>query len=154
MSHLRQITSALAALTVTYTNEVAVNVTPTAYDINAVPASVPAANLPVRLLGTTRGNSDASMLPLTAGVTDSSVEHSISELTLIEAVGLSRMQDEWCDTMRYMDQMLVVLQANRSIYTRSEIKSASVTRGVYEWPNNSGELFYGCQTLITVLEYQ
>lgn len=154
MANIRAITSALAALSVTYTNEATASITPTAYDINAVPPSVPAANLPVRLLGTTRGNSDATFMPLTAGVGDGVVEHSVSELCLIEAVGLSRMQDEWCDTMRYVDALLVVLQANRTIYTRSEIKSANASRGVYEWPNNSGELFYGCQTLITISEYQ
>ncbi len=154
MSNIRAITSALAALIVTYTNEALVSVTPTAYDINAVPPSVPAANLPVRLLGTTRGGSGATFSPFTAGVSDGRVEHDISELCLLEAVGLSRVQDEWCDTMRYMDALLAKLQASRSIYTRCEITSVNAQRGVYEWPSQSNEFFYGCQTSITILEYQ
>ena len=154
MSNLRSIVSALAALSVSYTAEASGTVTPTAYDISVLPASMPGANLPARLLGTTRGASDANLTPVTAGVVDGVVMHSVSELALIELVGLSRVADEWPDTMRYMDALLVVLQANRSIFTRSEITSASSSRGVYEWPAGSGENFFGCQTIINITEYQ
>ena len=78
-----------------------------------------------RLLGTTRGDSSASFAPITAGVTDGMVQHSISELALVELLGLSRVADEWPDTMRYMDALLTALQTNRSIFARCEITSAS-----------------------------
>jgi hypothetical protein len=115
---------------------------------------MPGANLPARLLGTTRGDSSAMFNPLAAGVGDGIVMHSVSELALIELVGLSRVADEWPDTMRYADALLVVLQANRSIFTRCEITGASTARGVFEWPAGSGENFFGCQTIINVTEYQ
>ena len=154
MSNLRSIVTALSALTVTYTAEASGSVTPTAYDISSLPSGMAAANLPVRLIGTTRGDSSATITPITAGVSDGMVQHSISELALIELVGLSRVADEWPDTMRYMDALLVVLQQNRSIYSRSEITSANSARGVFEWPAGSGENFFGCQTIINITEYQ
>ena len=64
------------------------------------------------------------------------------------------MQDEWCDTMRYMDALTVTLQAARSIYTKCEITGASASRSVFEYPNGSGEYFYGCQTIVNITEYQ
>ena len=64
------------------------------------------------------------------------------------------MQDEWCDTMRYMDALTVALQAARAIYARSEITGASASRSVFEYPNGSGEYFYGCQTIVNITEYQ
>ena len=154
MSSLRSIVSALAALSVSYTAEATGTVTPTAYDISSLPPSMPGANLPARLLGTTRGDSSAMFNPIAAGVGDGIVMHSVSELALIELVGLSRVADEWPDTMRYADALLVVLQANRSIFTRCEITGASTARGVFEWPAGSGENFFGCQTIINITEYQ
>ena len=154
MSNVRAITTAIAAVSVTYTKEVGGTVTPTAYDISALPPSVPAANLPVRLLGAVRGSSSASFVYETAGTTAASVEHSISELALIEMVGLSRMQDEWCDTMRYMDALLDALQANRSIYTRSEIVGISCQREVIEWPAQSGEFYFGCMSTFNIKQLQ
>lgn len=154
MSNVREITTALAAISVTYTKEVGGTVTPTAYDISALPPSVPAGNLPVRLLGAVRGSSSASFVYETAGTTAASVEHSISELALIEMVGLSRMQDEWCDTMRYMDALLDALQANRSIYARSEIVGINCQREVIEWPAQSGEFYFGCMSAFTIKQLQ
>ena len=154
MSNIRAIASALAALTVSYTAEAGGTVTPTAYDVQQLPPTVAAANLPVRLIGTQRGDSSASLNAITAGTGSTRVDHSISELALIELVGLSRMQDEWCDTMRYMDALTVALQAARAIYARSEITGASASRSVFEYPNGSGEYFYGCQTIVNITEYQ
>jgi hypothetical protein len=154
MSSLRSIVTALAAVSVSYTSEAGGTVTPTAYDVSSLLPSMPGANLPVRLLGTTRGDSSANFMPITAGVTNGMVQHSVSELALIELVGLSRVADEWPDTMRYMDALLTALQANRSVYTRSEITGASSARGVFEYPAGSGENFFGCQTIINITEYQ
>ncbi len=154
MSSVRNIANALAALTVSFTAEAGGTVTPTNYDIDELPNSVAAANLPVRLIGTQRGDSSASFAPITAGTGSAKVDHSISELALIETVGLSRMQDEWCDTMRYMDALTVVLQTNRSIVSKCEITSATSSRSVFEYPIGSGEYFYGCLTNVNVTEYQ
>lgn len=154
MSSIRSISNALAALTVSYTAEAGGTVTLTNYDIDELPTSVAAANLPVRLIGTQRGDSNASYNAITAGTGSTKVDHSISELALIELVGLSRMQDEWCDAMRYMDALTVTLQSNRSIFTKCEITSASSSRSVFEYPLGSGEYFYGCLTNVNVTEYQ
>ncbi len=154
MSQMRAITTALAAMSVSYTAEAGGTVTPTAYDVSALPTSVPAANLPVRLMGVTRGDSSAVLSPFTAGVNDGQILHSFTELCLIELVGLSRVADEWSDTMRYADALLAVLQTNRGILARCEITNANVQRGVFEYPNNSNEQFYGCQTIISVMEIQ
>lgn len=154
MSHIREITTALSAISVSYTNELSQTITVVSYDISAIGGSVPAANLPVRLLGTVRGTSSAQLGYVSAGVSDARISHSVSELTLIELVGLSRLQDEWCDTMRYMDALMTILQANRNIYAKSEITDANCTRGVFEYPEGSNEQFYGCQTIINITEYQ
>lgn len=154
MSNMRGITTAIAAVTVSYTKEEGGTATPTAYDVSALPTSVPAANLPVRLMGVTRGESSASLTPTTAGVSTGQVAHSITELCLIELVGLSRVADEWPDTMRYADALVTALQSNRSIAAHAEITSANLQRGVFEYPANSNEQFYGCQTIINVMEIQ
>lgn len=151
---MRGIATALAAISVSYTAEAGGTVTPTSYDVSALPTSVPAANLPVRLMGVSRGDSSAVVSPLTAGVNAGQIMHSFTELCLIELVGLSRVADEWPDTMRYADALLAAMQSNRSIAANSEITSANVQRGVFEYPNNSNEQFYGCQTIISVMQIQ
>jgi hypothetical protein len=59
-SNLRAITDAITNLSVSYTNEAGATVTPTAKDINQIPVSMGAADLPVRLIGVTSegGNTD------------------------------------------------------------------------------------------------
>ena len=52
-SNLRAITDAITNLSVSYTNEAGATVTPTAKDINQIPVSMGAADLPVRLIGVT-----------------------------------------------------------------------------------------------------
>ena len=154
MSHLRNIVTALSALSVSFVDEVTNTITPTSYDVSAVPASMAAANLPVRLWGTTRGNSGVSLEYVTAGTSSGKVQHNVTELTLLQLVGLSRVVDEWPDTIRYMDALLSVLQTNRSIYAHCEITGANCTRGVFEYPYSSNEQFYGCQTIVNITEYQ
>lgn len=153
MSNLRQIVTAISNLTVTFTNELNNSVTVTNYDVNALPRIVPAADLPIRMLGVARGSSSSDWSRVSAGLTDGQINHSIAEIALIEMVGLSRMQDEWCDVMRYCDRLVVVLQANQNIYAKSEIISATCNRGVYEYPEGSGDVFYGAQTDVLISEY-
>jgi len=139
---------------VSYTAEQGGTVTPTSYDIVDVAGSMPAGNLPVRLWGVARGESNSQFSQVSAGVGDGVVRHSISELCLIEAVGLSRVQDEWPDCMRYSDAVNVAMQAARAIYARSEITGLATTRGVFEWPESGGDFFYGTRTVVYVTEYQ
>ena len=107
--------------------------TPTSYDIVNVAGSMPAGNLPVRLWGVARGESNSQFSQVSAGVGDGVVRHSISELCLIEAVGLSRVQDEWPDCMRYSDAVNVAMQAAEMVWptwrAAAEIASAAVASG-------------------------
>ena len=95
-------------MVVSYTAEQGGTVTPTSYDIVDVAGSMPAGNLPVRLWGVARGESNSQFSQVSAGVGDGVVRHSISELCLIEAVGLSRVQDEWRRKMIQQESQLSV----------------------------------------------
>jgi hypothetical protein len=151
-SNLRAITDAIANLSVSYTNEAGGSVTPTAKDINQVPSSVPAADVPIRLVGITTegGNTDSMMFV----AVDTNVEytHTVTELCLVESVGLSRLLDELPDQQRYSDAILGTLVSNRGIYTNSDITDAIATRTVTEFPPGSGEWWYSVLTEITVRE--
>ena len=151
-SNLRAITDAIANLSVSYTNEAGGSVTPTAKDINQVPSSVPAADVPIRLVGITTegGNTDSMMFV----AVDTNVEytHTVTELCLVESVGLSRLPDELPDQQRYSDAILGTLVSNRGIYTNSDITDAIATRTVTEFPPGSGEWWYSVLTEITVRE--
>jgi hypothetical protein len=85
---------------------------------------------------------------------DTNVEysHTVTELALIENVGLSRLSDELPDQQRYSDAILGTLVSNRSIYTNSDITSATATRTVTEFPPGSGEVWYSVITEIMVRE--
>jgi len=151
-SNLRAITDAIANLSVSYTNEAGGSVTPTAKDINQVPSSVPAADVPIRLVGiTTEGGNSDSML---FDAVDTNVEytHTVTELCLVESVGLSRLSDELPDQQRYSDAILGTLVSNRGIYTNSDIQAAAATRTVIEFPPGSEEWWYSVLTEITVRE--
>ena len=151
-SNLRAITDAITNLSVSFTNEAGATVTPTAKDINQIPTSVPSADVPIRLIGVTTegGNSDSMMFV----AVDTNVEyaHTVTELALIENVGLSRLSDELPDQQRYSDAILGTLVSNRSIYTNSDITSATATRLVTEFPAGTDEWWYAVVTEITVRE--
>jgi len=152
-SNLRAITDAVANLSVTYTNEAGGSVTPTAKDINQVPSSVPAADVPIRLLGVTREGGNTDSMTFTAVETNVEYMHTVTELALIENVGLSRLSDELPDQQRYSDAILGALASNRGIYTNCDIiDPTNATRDVIEFPPGSGEQWYSVLTEITVRE--
>jgi len=78
--------------------------------------------------------------------------HTVTELALIENVGLSRLSDELPDQQRYSDAILGTLVSNRGIYTNSDITSATATRTVAEFPPGSGEWWYAVITEVMVRE--
>ena len=151
-SNLRAITDAVANLSVSYTNEAGGSVTPTAKDINQVPSSVPAADVPIRLVGVTTEGGNADSMIFMAVDTNVEYTHTVTELALIENVGLSRLLDELPDQQRYSDAILGALTSNRGIYTNSDITDAIATRTVTEFPPGSGEWWYSVLTEITVRE--
>ncbi len=152
MASLRTVCTAIAALSVTFTKEAGGTATPTAYDVEASPGAINAADLPVRIIGLTRGATSSDFARLTGTAADVKVTHAVTELALIERVGLSRVRDEWPDVMRYVDALISVLAANRDIATKCEITNASSSRAVYEYPGASGDFFYGAQTQIQITE--
>lgn len=154
MSNLRNIATALTALTVTYTDESLVSVTVANYGIQSSPSSMPSANVPARLVGVLRSGANSVLTYIAAGVSESGrVVHSVGELALLMPVGLSRPVDEWPDTMRYTDAYTALIQANRSIYANCEIEQVSLQRGMFEYPSGSGEYFYGVETSLQIIEY-
>tara|TARA_R100000306_G_C4366735_1_gene138009 strand:+ start:1227 stop:1694 length:468 start_codon:yes stop_codon:yes gene_type:complete len=151
-SNLRAITDAVANLSVSYTNESGGSVEPLAKDINQVPASVPAADVPIRLVGVTTEGGNADSMIFVAVDTNAEYTHTVTELCLVESVGLSRLSDELPDQQRYSDAILGTLVSNRGIYTNSDITDAVATRTVTEFPPGSGEWWYSVLTEITVRE--
>jgi len=84
--------------------------------------------------------------------TNAEYTHTVTELCLVESVGLSRLPDELSDQQRYSDAILGTLVSNRGIYTNSDITDANATRDVIEYPPGSGEWWYSVLTEITVRE--
>ena len=151
-SNLRAITDAITNLSVSFTNEAGSSVTPTAKDINQIPVSMGAADLPVRLLGVTTEGGNTDIMVFDAVSTNVEFTHTVTELALIESVGLSRKMDELPDQQRYSDAILGALQDNRGIYTNCDITDATTTRTIVEFPGGSDEFYYGVITIITVRE--
>ena len=151
-SNLRAITDAITNLTVSYTNEAGDSVTPTAKDINQIPTSVPSADVPIRLTGVTTEGGNTDSMVFDAVDTNVDYTHTVTELALIENVGLSRLSDELPDQQRYSDAILGTLVSNRGIYTNSDITAATATRTVSNFPPGSDEWWYAVITVITVRE--
>jgi YD repeat-containing protein len=153
-SNLRAITDAITNLSVSYTNEAGATITPTAKDINQIPSGViAAADIPLRLVGiiTEGGNTDTMMYD--AAGASGEITHTVTELALIENVGLSRTSDELPDQQRYSDAIITTLVSNRSIYTNSDITGAVATRTVAEFPGGTEEFYYAVVTEITIREF-
>ena len=151
-SNLRAITDAINNLAVSYTNEAGASVTPSAKDINQIPTSVPPADVPIRLAGVTTEGGNTDTMVFDATKTSVNYTHTITELALIQNVGLSRLSDELPDQQRYSDAILGTLVSNRGIYTNSDITDARATRTVTEFPPGSGEVWYAVITAVTVRE--
>ena len=151
-SNLRAITDAITNLSVSYTNEAGASVTPTAKDINQVPTSIASADLPTRLVGVTTEGGNVDSMEFIAVTNNAEYIHTVTELTLIESVGLSRMEDELPDQQRYSDAILGTLVSNRGIYTNSDIQSATATRSIVNFPAGTDEYYYSVTTEIMVRE--
>ena len=144
-SNLRAITDAITNLSVSYTNEAGATVTPTAKDINQIPVSMGAADLPVRLIGVTSEGGNTDEMVFDAVTTNAEFTHIVTDLTLIESVGLP-------DQQRYSDAILSKLQDSRGIYTNCDITGATATRTIIEFPGGTDEFYYAVVTIITVRE--
>ena len=151
-SNLRSITDAITNLSVSYTNESGSTITPTAKDINQIPTSIPAADVPVRLVGVTNEGGNTDTMVFDAVGADAEYTHIITELALIESVGLSRMIDELPDQQRYSDALLTALASNRGIYTNCDIVQASATRTITNFPPGTDEFWFSVVSQITVRE--
>ena len=151
-SNLRAITDAITNLSVSYTNEAGDTVTPTAKDINQIPVSMGAADLPVRLIGVTSEGGNTDDMVFDAVTTNAEFTHTVTELALIESVGLSRKMDELPDQQRYSDAILSKLKDSRDIYTNCDITGATATRTIIEFPGGTDEFYYAVVTIITVRE--
>lgn len=152
-SNLRGITDAITNLSVSYTNEAGSSVTPTAKDINQIPTSLASADAPIRLIGVTTEGGNTDVMVFDAVDTNVEYTHTVTELALIENVGLSRLSDELPDQQRYSDAILGTLVSNRGIYTNSDITTATATRTVTEFPSGSDEWWYAVITEIMVREF-
>jgi|TARA_R110000765_G_scaffold51822_2_gene104538 hypothetical protein len=151
-SNLRSITDAITNLSVSYTNEAGATVTPTAKDINQVPTSMASADLPARLVGVTTEGGNVDTMEFIAVTTNAEYTHTVTELALIESVGLSRKQDELPDQQRYSDAILGTLVSNRGIYTNCDVQLATATRSIVEFPAGTEEFYYSVTTEITIRE--
>jgi hypothetical protein len=151
-SNLRAITDAVAGLSVSYTNEAGATVTPTAKDINQVRVSIPAADVPIRLVGVTSEGGNTDEMVFDAVGASAEYTHVVTELALIESVGLSRHLDELPDQQRYSDAILGALVSNRGIYTNSDITSATATRSIVNYPEGTEEFWFAVTTEIIIRE--
>lgn len=151
-SNLRSIQDAVANLSVSYTNEAGGSVTPTAKDINQMPSSVPAADVPIRLMGpiSEGGNTDSFVFDAVGANVE--YTHTVTELALIANAGLSQISVQLPDQVRYSDAIQSALVSNRGIYTNCDITDGNATRKVTEFPPGSGEWWYSVLTEITVRE--
>jgi hypothetical protein len=148
MSDILAIYDTLVAMSVTVGST-----TPTAYDLDQLPNAVRSAMLPVRLLLPTESRGDAEEFMFVALGKTATVRWRITDLLLWQPVAQGRgLQDVADDLVTYAGAYLEALRDNRAPSTQSYVVSASASPGVYEWPGQSGNYFFGCECVVTIEE--
>jgi hypothetical protein len=68
------------------------------------------------------------------------------------APGGTTIADVAADLVTYAGKYIDMCLANRYLVDKTEIDSARLTFGVWEYPADSGKLFYGCYAQVDVRE--
>jgi hypothetical protein len=150
-SHISEIYAAIKAVTVT----TASGITPTAYDLDALPENVVTAHLPCRLMlplsPAPVGGRDAEYIAIGTGMT---VIWQLNDLMLWQAseqgLGLRQFAPELVD---YCGKYLDAMRAKRCVYNNDDsLEGISMTPGEYEWPRGTGRFYAGVLCQLTIKE--
>lgn len=114
--------------------------------------SLPSANLPVRVLSTLNQRADTSATFKTMA-RNMLATWRVTDLMLWAAINADRgIMEHEPDLLAYMVGYITMVQANRTIATNCTIQDVSMQAGLYEWPQGSGQTFYGVECTLTISE--
>lgn len=149
-SNITGIYDALVAMSVTVSNK-----TPTVYGITGLPNTVATADLPVRIVEILGSNAmEGEGLPRTIGANPQiSANWMLSDLLLwlpqAQGAGVKQVAQT---LVEYSGLYIDAARAIRAITSNASIMSVSPVAGVYEYPLNSGILYYGVAVKVKVKE--
>jgi len=110
---------------------------------------------PLRILAVETGDTSGEELNFVELGKMVAVTWSILDLFLLRLVTETPRHRANVDTemMHYQVSYLDALAADRTPTAHSEIIDASMTPGVYEWPEGSGRFYHGVKCVISIREY-
>lgn len=157
MSDLRAIFAALAAKTIQVPNSVVYGtITPTVYDVDALPPKADSAQLPARwLLPFGVFPTEARDFHFIALGSTTKATWQISDLLLWRATSLGLgLSSDAADLVTYAGLYADMLRAFRKPLANGQayIESVQIAIGIYEYPVQSGNFFYGCSCVLNIPE--
>lgn len=157
MSDIRNIFTALAAKTITLTGSVAYGtVTPQVFDLHQLPPNPDSAKLPARwLLPFGVFPTEAKEFHFIALGNTTKATWQISDLLLWRATQLGQgMSSDAVDLVNYAGLYADMLRTFRRPVASSQayIESVNIAIGIYEYPVQSGQFFYGCSCVFNIPE--
>lgn len=146
-SDILNIYSAIADMTVAATN-----FTPTAYDIDEIPNALSSAACPARLilpLGTAGENRSTTFQTVGRLL---AVDWKITDLLLLKPLGQGAgLHSVAFDLVDYMKAYMSAVKADRRL-GNGVLVSLSFDAGVFNYPQNTKNWYYGVETTLTIRE--
>ncbi len=157
MSSIRAIFTALAAKTITVTSSVAYGtVTPQVFDLHQLVPNPDSARLPARwLLPFGVFPTEAKEFHFIALGNTVKMTWQISDLLLWRAAQLGQgLGSDTVDLVNYAGLYADMLRTFRKpvASAQAHIESVNIAIGVYEYPVQSGQFFYGCSCVFNIPE--
>jgi hypothetical protein len=146
MSNLRTIYTALANVPVALNGSVV-----TALDVDKLPETVAAANLPLRLIMPLGTRPDARAMTFESLNGVSTAEWRITDLFLLQTTAQRKLEQVAPDLANYMAAYVTALSKARAL-AGALIENVSVTAGVYVYPAQSNATYFGVEATVTVRE--
>lgn len=150
MSAVQTVYANVAAMTVSVGG-----VTPAVKSLAQLPNSIATADLPMRLLlPTGQGAGDARGISIIDASGNVQVNWAVTDLMLWRpcAQGLG-LRDVASDLITYIGAYVDALRTNMSIAPGCQINGANVQPGQYEYPQGSGNWYFGVQATLEVVEF-
>lgn len=134
--------------------------TPQVFGLADVPNSLASAELPCRILTALQGNFEGQEMrfetisgnsPATGN--QQNINWQIIDLLLWLPQAQGRgPRDVTAELVEYAGAYLDIVRPNRLIGTRASVENLSIDIGIYEYPSNSGNFYYGGRAAWTIKE--
>jgi len=154
VSNLRGLYTALAAVDVTFAKEDTASITVSAFDVSAIPNSIPSEILPARFLLPVNGRGEGlEAVWMAANVTSAEIVWEITDLMLWQPVAQGRgLIDVAADLTRYIDDFELTFRAQRLITSGFDIMTMRFTPDVFDFPAGGDTSYFGVETIMTIRE--